>query len=72
MAQITIIIPDAVIQRIRAAFGLNGQVATDGEVMTAIKTFVKGRVISFERDRVRKDIEKLAEDKAQEVSKEVW
>ena len=72
MAQITIIIPDAIIPRIRAAFGLNGEVATADEVMTAIKTFVKGRVISFERDQVRKSIEKLVEDKAQEISKEVW
>ena len=46
MAQLTIIVPDANVTRIRAAFGTAGVPATIAQI--AIKDMIRDRVVSFE------------------------
>lgn len=48
MASITITVPDAVVPRIRAAFGAPGPAATVAQVEVRIKDFVKNIVKQYE------------------------
>jgi hypothetical protein len=53
MASLTITVPDALVQRIRAAFGHNDLQgnrvpATPEEILMVLKSFVKGRVVEYE------------------------
>jgi hypothetical protein len=65
MANFTITLPDAVVPRIRAAFGDGKQPASVADVQAAIKTFIQRRVVDFEAQQ--------AEDSARRtVGAEQW
>lgn len=65
MANITFTVPDAVVPRIRAAFGRNGTSATVAEVQAVLKSYIQGTVAQYEAGL-------LSASTVSNVSQESW